>query len=121
MKHEPSLPNYIQRAHLNPEALRLNRSSSGPQRVFWIRVGALPHLDPGVPVVRGGGPGVHQALAVEAGQLGAPALQAQDPVVDRGGGDLGLSDAPSLHAQQGHTAWGGAGGGGQQVERGGNL
>ena len=67
----------------------------------------------------GGGPGVHQALAVEAGQFGAPALQAQEPVVDRGGGDLRLCDAPSLHAQQGHTAWGGGGGGGGGGSRGG--
>ena len=110
IRNEPTLSYYIERDHLNPMALWLNRSSSDTQRMTLDhKVGALLHLYPGVPVVSGGGPGIHQALAVEAGQLGAPALQAQQPIVDRGGGDLRLSDSPSLHAQQGHTAWGRAG------------
>jgi len=51
---------------------------------------------------------------VQPGELGAPALQAQHGVPHRGGRDLGLGDAPSLHAEQRDAAWGG-----KEGERGG--
>lgn len=63
----------------------------------------VTHLDPGVPVVRCGAPGVHQALVVEASELGPPALQPQQAVADRRGRDLGLCDPPALHAEQRNT------------------
>lgn len=66
----------------------------------------LRHLDPGVPVVSGGAPGVDQALVVQAGQLGPPALQPHHGVSHRGSGDLGLSDAAALQAEQGNAACG---------------
>lgn len=66
--------------------------------------GPRSHFYPGVPVPSSRGPGVGDALVVEAGQLWAPALQAQYAIVDGGGRDLGLHDAPALHAQQGCAA-----------------
>lgn len=64
------------------------------------------HLDPGVAVVSGGAPGVDQAFAVEAGQLGPPALQTHHRVTDRRRRDLGLGDAAALEAEQGNTTCG---------------
>lgn len=54
----------------------------------------------------GGAPGVDQALVVEAGQFGPPALQPHDGVPHRGRRDLGLSDAAALQAEQGNAACG---------------
>lgn len=65
----------------------------------------LSHLDPGVPVVGGGRPGIDDALVVESSQLGAPTLKPQDAVVHRGSRDLGLHDRSSLHPQQGNATW----------------
>ena len=66
--------------------------------------GVRPHLYPGVPVVCCGGPGVDDALVVEAGQAGAPALQAHHAVVDGGGRELGGQDPPAFHPQQSGAA-----------------
>lgn len=46
------------------------------------------HLDPGVPVLGVGAPSVDQALVIEAGEFGTPALQTQDAEMHRRGGDL---------------------------------
>lgn len=42
------------------------------------------YLDPGALVIVAGGPGVDNAMVVEAGELRSPALEAKEAVVDRG-------------------------------------
>lgn len=61
------------------------------------------HLDPWVPVMGGGAPGVDQSFVVEAGQFGPPALEAHHGVSHRGCQDLGLRYAAALQAKQGNT------------------
>lgn len=42
------------------------------------------YLDPGALVIVAGGPGIDDAVVVEAGELWPPALEAKETVVDRG-------------------------------------
>ena len=52
----------------------------------------VSHLDPGVPVMGVGRPGVDEAVVVQPSQLRAPALETQNAVVHRGSRNLGLHD-----------------------------
>lgn len=57
------------------------------------------YLDPGPSVVLCSSPGVHQALLVEAGEVGVPFLQAKEGTVCGGGRDLLVGDDTPFHAQ----------------------
>lgn len=57
------------------------------------------YLDPGPSVIFGSCPCVHQALFVEAGEVGVPLLQAKESTVGGGGGDLLVRDDASFHSE----------------------
>lgn len=42
------------------------------------------YLDPGVLIIVAGGPGIDNAVVVEAGKLWPPALEAKEAIIDRG-------------------------------------
>lgn len=65
----------------------------------------MPYLNPRPSVVLGGGPGINQALPVEAGEVGVPLLQAEERPVGGGGRYLLVGDDPALHAERPGALW----------------